>query len=153
MRHILLAILLTAAFAFTSLNAQSANTRLLKPNVTKFMKAHLSSSIEMTARALEDKQYNMKPSALQTIRQLEQLFPEESFSRLIQPLISIINDNSIETETRVLAAVTLDQLHSDAGDAAIFRVAQTCENSTLKGLCQAITRVTDDSFLNAAQIK
>jgi len=154
MRHILIAVLLATAFAFASLNAQNANTRLQKQhNVSKFVKAHLTSSIEMTARALEDKQYNMKLSALQTIRQLEQLFPEESFSRLVQPLVTIINDKNTETETRVLAAVTLDQLHSDMGDEAIFMAGKTSENSTLKGFCQAITRVNDENILDAAQIK
>lgn len=154
MRHIFLAILLALAFAFTSLNAQNANTRLQKQHdVTKFMKAHLSSSIEMIARALEDKQYNMRLSALQTTRQLEQLFPEESFSRLIQPLITIVNNSGLETETRVLAAITLDQLHSDKGDAAIFMAAQNCDDATIKNLCQAITRVPDVTFQSAAEIK
>lgn len=154
MRHILFAILLTAALAFTSINAQSTSTRLQKQHdVTKFMKAHLTSSIEMLNRALENKQYNMKLSALQTIRQLEQIFPEESFSSLIEPLITVINDNGIETETRALAAITLDQLHSDKGDEALFLVGQNCQNRTIKNLCQAITRVTEDTFVNASQVR
>ncbi|MCU7497450.1 MAG: hypothetical protein HF314_17765 [Ignavibacteria bacterium] len=154
MRHIFLAILLFTAFAFTGLEAQDANSRFQKQhNITTFMKSHLTSSIEMTARALENKEFNMKVSALQTIRQLEQLFPEESFSRLIEPLATIINDKNTETETRILAAITLDQLHTDKGDEAIFLIGQNCENSTVKNLCQAITRIPDDTFINASQVK
>ncbi|MGE5432841.1 MAG: hypothetical protein ACM3QX_17295 [Syntrophomonadaceae bacterium] len=154
MRHVFLAALLAAAFAFTSLNAQNATSRLQKQHeVSKFVKNHLPSSIEMINKALENKQYNMKLSALQTIRQLEQLFPEESFSSLIQPLITIVNDNNVETETRALAAITLDQLHSDKGDEALFLVGQNCDDATIKNLCRAISRVTDDTFVNASQIR
>ncbi|MGE5352111.1 MAG: hypothetical protein ACM3S2_02695 [Ignavibacteriales bacterium] len=154
MKRFFLSALLCLAFAFSSINAQNAATRLQKQHdVTKFMKAHLSSSIEMIARALEDRQYNMRLSALQTTRQLEQLFPEESFSLLVQPLVNIINDNKIETETRVLAAITLDQLHSDKGDEAIFQAAQNCDNLTMKNLCRAITRVTEENFANVSQDK
>lgn len=154
MRRFFLTALLSLAFAFSGLNAQNASTRLQRQHdVSKFMKAHLSSSIEMIARALEDRQFNMRLSALQTTRQLEQLFPEESFSRLVQPLIKIINDNDIETEARVLAAITLDQLHSDEGDEAIFQAAKNCENPTMKNFCRAITRVTEESFANVSQVK
>lgn len=154
MKQFFLAVLLATALAVTSLNAQSAPSRIQKQHdVTRFMKAHLNSSIEMLNRALANKQYNMKLSALQTIRQLEQLFPEESFSNLIDPLITIVNDNNIETETRALAAITLDQLHSDKGDEALFLVGQNCENTTIKNLCRAISRVTEDTFVNASQIK
>ncbi|HEX2867426.1 MAG TPA: hypothetical protein VHO03_10310 [Ignavibacteriales bacterium] len=154
MRYTFLSLLAALTLAFTSINAQTASSRVQKQhNVTRFMKTHLSSSIEMIARALENRQYNMRLSALQTTRQLEQLFPEESFSRLIQPLIAIINDSNLETETRALAAITLDQLHSDKGDAAIFTAAENCEDLIIKNLCRAITRVSDGTFVNASEVK
>lgn len=154
MRYIYILVMLFTFAALANVEAQGSNSRLQKQhNVTRFMKDHLASSIEMTARALEDKQYNMRLSALQTIRELEQLFPEESFSRLVKPLISIINDKNLEPESRVLAAITLDMLHSETGDAAIFMAGEKCDNPTLKNVCQAITRFSADNFPKSAQLK
>ncbi|MGE5682076.1 MAG: hypothetical protein ACM34K_14505 [Bacillota bacterium] len=154
MKHIYILLALISITAFTTIDAQNSKTRYQKQhNVTDFMKTHLKTSIEMTNRAMENKESKMQNSAIQTLRELQQLFPDESFDSLVQPLITIINDKNMEVETRILAAITLDQLHSETGDDAIFRVSKSCENATLRNVCLGVTKMQDENFPRTADIK
>ncbi|MGE5681214.1 MAG: hypothetical protein ACM34K_10095 [Bacillota bacterium] len=154
MKRIHILILLVTALAFTTVSAQYSQTRFQKQhNVTKFMKAHFNSSVEMMIRALENKESNLQLSAIQTIRELEQLFPEDPFDALIKPLVKLIQNESAEPEARILAIVTLDLLHSNVGDAAIFHTGKNTTNPVIRNICMAITKLTDENYFSAAQVK
>jgi hypothetical protein len=77
-------------------------------------------------------------SALQTLRDLEQIFPVYQFSKLLAPLESLLKDEKADPVARRLAALALDELHSDAGDAVIREVAGGSDDRGLQTLCEAL---------------
>ena len=80
----------------------------------------------------------MQAQAVQTIRELEQLFPKYSFAASLAPLTSALKNEDADGVVRRLAALALDELHSDAGDAAIKAVAAECADKGLQTLCSAL---------------
>lgn len=92
----------------------------------------------MLVKALEANSVSLNSTASQTIRELEQIFPDEPFEEFIEPLGKIITDEHAETESRILSALALDGLHSDSGDKVIFEVAKTTSNNSIKAICEAL---------------
>lgn len=80
----------------------------------------------------------MQAQAVQTIRELEQLFPRYSFAGSLAPLASALKNDNTDGVVRRLAALALDELHSEAGDAAIKVVATECADKGLQTLCSAL---------------
>jgi hypothetical protein len=66
------------------------------------------------------------------------LFPEYPFSTIITPLETILKESTSDPIARRLAALALDELHSDAGDAIIKNVADMSDDKGLQTLCQAL---------------
>ncbi|MCW8814318.1 MAG: hypothetical protein OQK65_12370, partial [Chlorobium sp.] len=81
---------------------------------------------------------NMVSSSVQTIRELEQVFPDEAFTSFIDPLSNIVRNENFETHARILSALALDELHSDKGDASIYDVARNSSNQSVKDICSAL---------------
>jgi hypothetical protein len=75
---------------------------------------------------------------VQTIRELEQLYPTYPFKASIQPLVAKLKDESADRVVRLLSALALDELHSDAGDATIREVAASTKDKDLQVLCNAL---------------
>lgn len=118
--------------------AQNDQTRLLKQHKLSFAKAHLDQTEIMLIEALESNSVSLSSSAVQTIRELEENFPTESFSDFIEPLSIIIQDENADTQLRILSALALDKLHSDEGDAVIYDVAKTTSNESVKNISTAL---------------
>jgi hypothetical protein len=76
--------------------------------------------------------------AVQTIRDLEQMFPAYSFAASLAPLEKKLKDADADPVVRRLAALALDELHSDAGDSVIRDVATACDDKGLQTLCKAL---------------
>ena len=74
-----------------------------------------------------------------TVRQLEQIFPEENFSSFIEPLVKIVQDENAETQARIISALALDLLHSDKGDVTIQYTAKYTSNNSVKDLCNCLS--------------
>jgi len=118
--------------------AQSRPTRFSKQHDSYFVKEHLDQSVQMILQALQNQNPAYVSSAVQTIREIEQVFPDEPFTSFITPLSNILKDENSETPTRVLSAVALDELHSDTGDQVIYSVAKNTSNQTVKNICTAL---------------
>jgi len=135
-------------FAIT-IQAQSDISRFQEQHNTKFNKKNLKRTQEMLVKSLESGNPKMKASAAQTLRELEQIFPEESFSAMLNPLIKIVKDEQGETASRILSLFALESLHSDIGDAAIMDLKNATSNETLREICSAMA-VKD---INAEELK
>lgn len=132
-------LVLLSAVLFTALGyAQSRPTRFSKQHNSYFVREHLDQSVQMILQALQNQNPSNVSSAVQTIREIEQVFPDEPFTSFISPLGNILKNENSETSTRVLSAVALDELHSDAGDQIIFEVAKNTTNPTVKNICTAL---------------
>lgn len=131
-------ILLILFFANESSFSQTQQTRYLKQHKSYFLKEHLQQTEDMLLQALYTESVDMKPSAVQTIRELEEIFPTESFSLFIKPLSDLIQDENAEIQVRILSALALDKLHSDKGDKIIYDVARNTANESLKNICSAL---------------
>ncbi len=135
-----LALLLLALVVHVSGLAQTSTSRVEKQHqATAFMKAHLAQTEELILRSLNSPFENEGLNApLQTVRDLEQVFPDYPFVKLIVPLENILNNEQADPTSRMLAALALDELHSDAGDVIIAATANRSENVGVQTLCQAL---------------
>ena len=80
----------------------------------------------------------VQAQAIQTIRELEQMFPTYSFDSMLLPLTKKLRDDNADSVVRLLAALALDELHSDAGDAAVRDVAESSHEEGVRKLCEAL---------------
>lgn len=131
---VLLSVVLFMAFGY----AQSRPTRFSEQHNSYFVKEHLDQSVKMILEALQNQNPAYVSSAVQTIREIEQVFPDEPFTSFVSPLSNILKNENSETSTRVLSAIALDELHSNAGDKAIYEVAKNTPNETVKNICTAL---------------
>lgn len=105
---------------------------------TKFMKKHLPDMQVNLLQTLETQNPVMQAEAVQTIRELEQVFPKYTFTLCLAPLETKLKDETADPTVRRLAALALDELHSDAGDAVIRDVANFGQDKGLQTLCNAL---------------
>ncbi len=139
MKRLFMLIMLISAILLTTVNAQDQVTRFEKQHHSIFIKSNLKQTEEMILKNIQDNNIDMLASSAQTIRQLEQIFPENNFSSLLDPLIKIVQDEKSDTQVRLLSALALDGLHSNKGDKAIFDVAKTTKNNSVKDVCKALS--------------
>lgn len=125
-----------------SVHAQEskATTRLQKQHNldTKFLREHLRQTEESLVPSLMDTVVSRQITAVQDIRQLEQVFPEYPFSVVLKPLEERLGDENTDPVVRRLVALALDELHSDAGDAIIEATAGSSQDADLQVLCKAL---------------
>ena len=105
---------------------------------TTFMKDRLHQSEASILLSLQGESDQARQSAIQTLRDLEQLFPDYPFASMIEPLGTLLKNEKADPVARKLAALALDELHSDAGDTIIKDVADMCEDMGLQTLCKAL---------------
>ncbi len=141
MKRILFASAIALMACATAVQAQDSvsTTRIdLQHKETRFMKKHLPDMQENLLQTLETQNPVMQAQAVQTLRELEQVFPQYSFKLCLAPLERKLKDENADPTVRRLAALALDELHSDAGDAVITDVANSCQDGGLKTLCNAL---------------
>lgn len=129
-RTLLVLAILAVAVSGTVASAQETGSR--------FRKQHLGKTEVMLAQNLESASADIQITTAQTIRDLEDEFPDESFSRLVNPLITLVKNERANLTARILAALALESLHSDTGDIAIAEMMRYSENAALKELCTAL---------------
>ena len=134
----LLSIMLGLILFAITIQAQSDINRFQKQHRTNFNKKNLKSTQEMLVKSLESSNSNMVASAAQTVRELQQIFPEESFSSMLNPLINVVKAENGETSTRILALFALESLHNDEGDAVIKEIQKSTTNNTIREICNAM---------------
>jgi hypothetical protein len=102
------------------------------------MKPRLAEYETNILKTLEVGNPTMQAQALQTLRELEQLFPAYTFAKMLLPVEAKLKDENTDAVVRWLAALALDELHSDAGDAVIREVAGSSADKGLQILCNAL---------------
>jgi hypothetical protein len=135
-----LSILALVLFVSESGQAQKPTSRVEKQHhATTFIKSHLKQTEDRMLSALNAPFENEGLNGpLQTVRDLEQLFPDYPFEKLLVPLENILKNEQADPTSRMLAALAIDELHSDAGDSVIKNVAEKLENTEVKLLCKAL---------------
>ncbi len=134
-----LSIALLFFFTSTLTFSQKRAVRYLKQHNSPFVKANLEKTEKMLLKAIANDSSNMKLSAVQSMRQIEQIFPDEAFNSFIEPLIEIIKDENNGTQLRITAAIVLDELHSDLGDKAIYELSKNCPDESIKNISTALS--------------
>jgi hypothetical protein len=134
---------LTLALAGIVATTQAQETKSTKRieqqhKQTPSMASHLAQSEKTLLGTLENGSPEMQAQAVQTIRDLEQVFPEYPFAASLEPLEKKLKDEKTDPVVRRLAALALDGLHSDAGDEVIRSVAAKCDDKGLQTLCSAL---------------
>ena len=106
-RIFLLAISMVFFLLFTGATsfAQNQPPRFVKQHNSHFLKEHLKQTEQMLIQALQSNSVGMNSSAVQTIRELEQMFPSVSFNLFLEPLSNIIQNEKNDTHLRILSAL------------------------------------------------
>ncbi len=141
MKHLFLSLAVALIVLYTPSPAQEvkSTSRLQKQHTqTPFIRANLKRSEASILLSIQGQSVDAQRMAIQTLRSLEQVFPEYSFASLIEPLGTILKNQTSDPQARRLAAIALDELHSDAADFIIKGVADKCDDEGLKTLCQAL---------------
>jgi len=147
MKQVFVLIMVISAMLFITVNAQDQSTRFEKQHHSKFVESNLKQTEAMILKSLESDNIGILASSAQTIRQLELIFPKNTFGSLLDPLMKIVQDENGNIQVRILSALALDGLHSDKGDKAIYDVAKTTNNNSVKDICVALSV---ESFKNDA---
>jgi hypothetical protein len=141
MKRILLSALLAAAvFAVTAQAQQVPSTTRIEGQHKRLgsMEKNLAQYEANLLKTLDNENPDVQAQAVQTIRDLEQMFPKYPFKSLIEPLGKKLKDENADSIVRTLAALALDELHSDAGDVAISSIAGSSQDKSLQILCKAL---------------
>jgi hypothetical protein len=140
MKKLYFVILVLFGISFNILIAQEkhSNTRFENQHkISHLMEKHLPQT-EMNLRAsINSQNAAVQQSALQALRDLERLFPAYPFDSLLVPLELLLKDTKGDILSRTLAALALEDLHSDAGD-AIIKDMLNAEDKELQTLCSAL---------------
>jgi hypothetical protein len=141
MKHHVLSLAAVLIVLCTVSQAQEgkSTSRLEKQHkTTHFMKNQLKQTEASLLTSVTGTSVEAQRAAIQTLRDLEQLFPEYPFISIISPLETILKGEKSDPIARRLAALALDELHSDAGDSAIKDVSELSDDIGLQTLCQAL---------------
>jgi hypothetical protein len=142
MKHVLFLSAIALVISAMTLQAQETGSTLRleaqhKSSAAK-MKSHLAEYEVNIIKTLEGENTTMQAQALQTLRELEQMFPAYSFAKTLVPAAAKLKDETSDPIVRQLAALALDELHSDAADAVIKEVATSSKDKGLQTLCTAL---------------
>jgi hypothetical protein len=115
----------------TRIEAQHKHLRSMEKNLPQYEANFL--------KTLATENVDMQAQALQGLRDMEQMFPKYTFKSLIEPLGAKLKDEGADGVVRTLAALALDELHSDAADATIAAMAGASQDKSLQLLCKALS--------------
>jgi len=141
MKRILLSSAVVLALCASALQAQvtESTTRIERQHKkSRHMEQQLERTEQQLLEVLKTGTPVVQAQAVQTIRDLEQMFPEHTFAALLTPLEEKLKDENQDGVVRLLSALALDELHSDAGDAVIRDVASSSKDEGLQTLCKAL---------------
>jgi hypothetical protein len=130
--------LLLVAVSVQAQDSKSTTRIERQHKFTHFQKEKMKQSEASILAAIQSQTVGMQQTAIQTLRELEQLAPTYPFSSLIAPLTGTLKSEQTDPVVRRLAALALDELHSEAGDAAIKSVAERSDDTGLQTLCKAL---------------
>jgi len=91
-------------------------------------------------KGLESSEPARQVEAVMTLHRVRGLAPTHGWDRCIIPLMHILNGETNEPATRLLAALVLHELRTERGDFAIARSAQFTDNVRVRRYCAILTR-------------
>lgn len=141
MKHAMVSLVAGLLIFAAPVHAQEepSTSRIAKQHkISTFQKQHMKQSEESILASILSESVATQQSAIQTLRELEQLAPDYPFSNLVGPLADKLRNDQTHRVVRKLAALALDELHSEAGDEVIRDMAQQSEDPCLKSLCEAL---------------
>jgi hypothetical protein len=141
MKRMLFVSVLALMVSATIAQAQEglSTTRIqVQHKLSDSMRTGVAKHEENLLRNLESGNPTVQAQAVQTIRDLEQIFPDYPFKASLAPLGAKLKDEHADGVVRRLAALALDELHSEAGDALIGEVAFYSQDEGLQTLCKAL---------------
>jgi hypothetical protein len=142
MKKLFLALsVLVLLFCASTVRAQDnlSVTRIqVQHRVPESLKTDVAQHEQNLLKKLASDNPTAQAQAVQTLRDLEQIFPVYPFEASIAPLGAKLRDEHADKIVRRLAALALDQLHSEAGDAAISDIASFSQDEGLQTLCTAL---------------
>ena len=141
MKRLLLsaAVILVVSGAALQAQAGESTTRVERQHKPDpLLEGRLPQTQEQLVKVLRTGTPVMQAQAVQTIRELEQMFPTYPFDSLLVPLEEKLKSEDADSIVRLLSALALDELHSDAGDAVIREVADSSKDEGLRTLCKAL---------------
>ena len=147
MKHFLVVMLVAVVLLSTATQAQDSPSSMRvtsQHKIPKHMPEQLPQTEQNTVSTLKDGNLSAQCQALQNVRELEQMFPEYPFTKLLAPLEGIVKDEHADNKMRMLAALALDELHSDAGDQIIQQVASAPGDASVQTLCSALLVRSDN---------
>jgi hypothetical protein len=138
-----IAISITGLLLLIAVSAQAQGNKSTarierQHKITHFQHGQMQNSEASILQGLESNSARLQQTSIQSLRELMQLAPDYPFSTLISPLEAILNNEQGDRIVRWLSALALDELHSDAGDAAIKAMSVNSEDKGLQTLCQAL---------------
>ena len=107
-------------------------------HISHFQGGQMKHSEESILQGLQSDSPRLQQTSIQSLRELMQVAPAFPFSTLISPLENHLKNEHADRTVRWLAALALDELHSDAGDAAIRAMGRNSSDTGLQTLCQAL---------------
>ena len=140
MKKLYFIILVLFGISFNILIAQEklSNTRFENQHkISRLIEKHLPQTEINLRVSINSQNASVQQSALQALRDLERLFPVYPFDSLLVPLELLLKDSKADILSRTLAALALEDLHSDAGD-AIIKDMLNAEDKELQTLCSAL---------------
>ena len=139
MKTFAVSLLILGIILMLKVNAQDNSTRFEQQHHKSYIESHLKQTGQMLFSSLESNNVGIVSSSVQTIRELEQIFPTYKFDSLLDPLITLIENENSDTQVRILSALALDELHSEKGDKVIYTVAKQTNNQSVKDICIALS--------------
>ena len=111
------------------------------PNTTdpRFSEEKLNRIEKNLVLAMESSMPSLQASAALVLKQVKSIAPEYGFNSAVIPLMRILKDEQGETNVRIAAALSLQDLKSARGDFAIQRSAQFSDNDRVKHICSWLT--------------
>lgn len=138
-RVMFLAVGLLLATVLVQAQETKSTTRLQRQHkYTEFQKKQMKQTEASILAGIQGESVGMQQGAIQALRELAQIAGDYPFSSLIIPLEGKLTNTQSDRTVRMLAALALDELHSDAGDAVIKSVAEKSEDEGLQALCKAL---------------
>ncbi len=130
------ALLLAVAVLVLSASVYAQDTTKI---VLPFQRATAEQTEKSLKKALESKSEGLQLSAALTVREMKAMMPQRGFGSLVIPLMAIVKNNKTDPSVRMIAAMALHDLRDARGDYAISQLAQNCDQTALKQMCQWLT--------------
>jgi hypothetical protein len=131
-------VLMVCATAMQAQESLSTSRIETQHKATRAMGKRLAEYEVNLLKTLESGNPAAQAQSVQAIRELEQMYPNYAFAASLAPLEAKLKDENADRIVRRLAALALDELHSDAGDAVIKDVASSSKDKGLQSLCDAL---------------